>query len=154
MVSETHFLSFSKKTVKQFILPLEHIFLPILHPGQWKRVLCLLETILYYSEFLLLVETITETWGKSIFKDESYSCSSTPVFSIFSEISKFFKVEATFLYSGNAFSTNLSSGQWERIFCLVETVFFDQSYFSASGSHYWNQEGINFQKSLLLLVDY
>ena len=36
----------------------------------------------------------------------------------------------------------------------METVFFNQSYFSASGSHYWNKGVNTFQrKSLLLLVE-
>ena len=30
--------------------------------------------VLFYSEFFLLVETIINTWGKSIFKDKIYSC--------------------------------------------------------------------------------
>ena len=34
----------------------------------------LLEAVLFYSEFFPLVETIIETWGKSIFQDEIYSC--------------------------------------------------------------------------------
>ena len=32
------------------------------------------ETVLFYSEFFLLVETIIETRGTSIFKEEIYSC--------------------------------------------------------------------------------
>ena len=39
-----------------------------------EKVFCLLEIVLFYSEFFLLVETIIETWGISIFKDEIYSC--------------------------------------------------------------------------------
>ena len=79
LASGTRFLLFSQTTAncyqwKQFILQLEHIFQSFLHSDQWKRVFCLLETVLFYSEFFLLVETITETWGKSIFKYEIYSC--------------------------------------------------------------------------------
>ena len=80
LASENHFLSLSQSQTtvnccqwKQFILQLEHIFQSFLYSGQLKRVFCLLET-LFYSEFFLLVETIIETWGKSIFKDEIYSC--------------------------------------------------------------------------------
>ena len=50
----------------------------------------------------------------------------------------FFKVEELFHIMKTYFSTNPSSGKWKQIFCLVETVFFHQSYFSTSGSHYWN----------------
>ena len=48
------------------------------------------------------------------------------VFSIFSAILSFLKVEATFSCNGNAFfnKSNPSSSQWKRTFCLVETVFF------------------------------
>ena len=75
----THFLSFSQATVnychwKQFILQLEHVLQPILHIGLWKLFYCLLETVLFYSEFFQLVETIVQTWEISIFKDEIYSC--------------------------------------------------------------------------------
>ena len=74
----TNFLSFSQTTVncyqwKQFIIQLEHIFQPILHVVE-TSFFCLLETLLFYSEFFLLVETIIETFGKSIFKGEIYSC--------------------------------------------------------------------------------
>ena len=90
-------------------------------------------------EFFLLVETIVETWRKSIFKDETYSCWWTQAFSIFSETLRCFKVEATFPFSGNAFFNKSYIWLLEMdTFCLVETVLFDQSYFSASGSHYWN----------------
>ena len=40
----------------------------------WKQVFCLLETVLFYSEFFVLVKTIIDTWGKSIFKDKIYFC--------------------------------------------------------------------------------
>ena len=69
----THFLSFSQTTVasrNRNILQLEHIFQPILHFGWWKQVFCLLETVLFYSEFFSACETITDTWGKSIFKEK------------------------------------------------------------------------------------
>ena len=90
-------------------------------------------------EFFLLVETIVEIWRKSIFKDETYSCWWTQAFSIFSETLRCFKVEATFPFSGNAFFNKSYIWLLEMdTFCLVETVLFDQSYFSASGSHYWN----------------
>ena len=36
-------------------------------------------------------ETITETWGKSIFKDEVYSCKGAPIFSIFQKFKGFLK---------------------------------------------------------------
>ena len=49
--------------------------------------------------------------------------------SIFPEILRFFKVKATFPYSGKGFFTNPSSGWWERIFCLVETVFLIRAIF-------------------------
>ena len=55
-------------------------------------------------------------------------------FSIFSEMLRFFKVEVTFRYSGNTFF-------YKSFIWLVETMLFDQSYFSTSGSHYWNQGG-------------
>ena len=149
MASGTHFLSFSQTTLnwylwKQFILQLEHIFQLILHSSLWKRVFCLLETILFYSKFFLLVETITENWGKSIFKDEISSCKWKSVFSIFSGILRFLKVEATFPYSGNAFFNKffiwlvemdfLASGNQfflyfsenpvsDSFFCLMEMMF-------------------------------
>ena len=57
------------------------------------------------------METIIETLGESIFKDEIYSkYIYIQIYSIFSEILRFFKVEATFPYRGNAFSNNPSSG--------------------------------------------
>ena len=43
-------------------------------PTSRKKVFCLMETVLFYSEFLLLVKTIIETWGKSIFNGKIYSC--------------------------------------------------------------------------------
>ena len=70
--SGTHFLSFSQTAVncslrKEFIHQLEHVFQSMLHSTCWKQALCLLKTVLLYSEFFLLVETIIiETWGKSI----------------------------------------------------------------------------------------
>ena len=36
-------------------------------------------SIFFYSDFFLLMETITEIWGKSNFKDETYSCQWTPI---------------------------------------------------------------------------
>ena len=50
-----HFLPFSQRAVswchwKQGILQLKLIFQPIFHSGQWKRVFCLLETVLFCSE--------------------------------------------------------------------------------------------------------
>ena len=67
LASGNHFLSFFQTKV---------------NCCQWKRLSRLVETsflstansILFYSAFFLLVEIITETWGKSIFKDEIYSC--------------------------------------------------------------------------------
>ena len=55
LASGNHFLPFSQRAVnwchwKQGILQLELIFQPILHFGQWKRVFCLLETVLFCSE--------------------------------------------------------------------------------------------------------
>ena len=99
------------------------------------------------------METIIETLGESIVKDEIYSkYIYIQIYSIFSEILRFFKVEATFPYRGNAFSNNPSSGQLKQIFCLVETVLFYQSYFSASGSHYWNQRGKQSPKKELIIA--
>ena len=70
------------------------------------------------------------------------------------EIFRFFKMKATFPFCGNVFFSKsliwlqqvLSSCQWRRIFCLVEAVLFNQSNFSASGSHYWNQGENSFQR--------
>ena len=96
-------------------------------------------SIVLLLSFFLLVEAIVETWRKSIFKGETYSCWWTQAFSIFSETLRCFKVEATFLFSGNAFFNKSYIWLVEMdTFCLVETVLLDQSYFSASGSHYWN----------------
>ena len=44
----------------------------------------------FILSFFLLVENVIETWGKSIFKDQIQSCQGTPIFSIFSAISRFF----------------------------------------------------------------
>ena len=62
-------------------------------------------------------------------KTKYIPASEHPLFDIFRD---FFKVQATFPYSGNALSTNPSSGQWKRIFCLVEHFFLDFSEKSAS----------------------
>ena len=43
-------------------------------PASGNEFFCILETVLFYTEIFLLVEIIIETWGKSIFKDEIYSC--------------------------------------------------------------------------------
>ena len=98
-------------------------------PAGWNEFFCLLGTVLFYSELFFLVESIFESWGKSVFKDEMYSCSWTPVFSIFSEVLRFFKVEATLAYCGNAFSSKSfirlmetdflycgNSGFWSELF--------------------------------------
>ena len=96
----------------------------------------LLEKVLFYSEFFLLVETIIKTWRKSIFKDETYSCySEHQFFHFFLEVLRFFKVEETFPYSGSAFFNKffiwlvetdfLSSGNCffiSAIFLLVEAI--------------------------------
>ena len=42
-------------------------------------------------------------------------------------------------------------GVGKMIFCLVETVFFDQRYFSVNGNHDWNQ-GKQFSKKKLILA--
>ena len=55
-------------------------------------------------------------WGKSIFKDKPYSCQWTSIF----------------------FDSFIDFWKWKQLFRIVETVFFDQSYFSASENHYWN----------------
>ena len=135
-------------------------------PASGNEIFCLLEKVLFYSEFFLLVETIIKTWRKSIFKDEIYSCySKHQLFQFFSEILRSFKVEETFPYSGNAFfnksfirlvETNfLSSGNCffiSAIFLLVEaiikvmgeTVLKERAYyclwttdFLASGNHFF-----------------
>ena len=130
-------------------------FNEILHSGQWKRVYCLLETALFYSEFFLLVQTIIETQGKSIFKDEIYYCQSTPVFMIVSAILRFLKVEVTFLYSGNAFFN-------EPFIRLVETDFLSRGNSAFCSELFFCQwkpllelggRGSFQRKSLLLLVD-
>ena len=96
----------------------------------------LLEKVLFYFEFFLLVETIIRTWRKSIFKDETYSCDSEhQFFRFFLAALRFFKVEETFPYSGNAFFNKsfirlvetdfLSRGNCffiSAIFLLVEAI--------------------------------
>ena len=57
--------------------------------------------IFLFQVFFLLMENITEIWGKSNFKDVPYSCCWTPTFFQFFQI--FFKVQAVLLYSGSVF---------------------------------------------------
>ena len=90
----------------------------------------------FITRFFLIVRTIIEISGKSLFKDEQYSCQWTSIVSIFSRK----HIEKTY------FSTNPSSGQWKRIFCLMETMVFDQNFFSASGNDYWNQRTTVFKE--------
>ena len=56
----------------------------------------------FIPSFFLLMENITEIWGKSNFKEEPYSCKWKPLFFRFFQI--FFKVEAVLLpYSKSVF---------------------------------------------------
>ena len=55
-----------------------------------------------------------------------------------SAILKFFKVEATFLYIGMTFFNKSFIRLMETDFLSSGNSVFNQSYFSASGSHYWN----------------
>ena len=84
----------------------------------------------FIRSFFLLVETTTETWGKSLVKDEIYSCQWTPVFSIFSE--------ASFPYNGNAFFNKSFIRLVETFFLCSGNSVSCHSYFSACGSYYWN----------------
>ena len=51
LARENHFFHFFQTF---FILQLAHIFKQILHFGWWKRLFCLLETVLFYSEVFVL----------------------------------------------------------------------------------------------------
>ena len=72
------------------------------------------------------------TQQKQCFFGQSY-----PVFFIFCR--DLLKWNYVFPIKEKYFTINRLSAQWRQILCLVETVLFDQSYFSASGNHYWNQ---------------
>ena len=83
---------------KQFLLQLDNSQSSIRDSGNdffvYQKHYCVI------ASFSLLVETIIEVRWKSVFKDEPYSCQRTPIFKIFQ---RFFKVGATFSYSGNIF---------------------------------------------------
>ena len=142
LASGTHFLLFSWIIVnccqwKQFILQLEHIFQPILYLGQWNRQYCFIPS--FFCQWKLLLKL-----GVSQFLKTKYIPASEHKF--FRYFQRLYDLKQLFRIVETHFSTNPLSGQWKRIFCLVETVFFDQSQFSASGSHYWNQEKTVFKQ--------
>ena len=89
-----------------------------------------------FRAFFLLVEIITEIRRSPIFNRYSYYGKllflSRKLMSRLLE-TIFFSIFQRLLI---LFNEILHSGKWKLIFCLVETMFFDQSYFSASGNHY------------------
>ena len=71
--------------------------------------------------FFLLMENITETWGKSNFKDEPYSCYWTPIF--FDFFRYFLKWKPCFRIVKAYFSISFIR-QVQTNFLPTETVFF------------------------------
>ena len=142
LASGNHFLPFFQTPVnccqwKQFILQPEHIFLA--NPSFW-----LVETSfsttrnrnVLFRVFFCQWKLLLKFRGSQFLKTNHIPASGHQIFGFFRE---FLKWKQLLRIVETYFSTNSLSGQWKRIFCLVETVFFDQSYFSASGNHYWNQ---------------
>ena len=62
---------------------------PIFHSGQRKRVFCLLETVLLYSEFFLLVENSIETWVSQFLKTKYVFASEHQFFNFFRDVKIF-----------------------------------------------------------------
>ena len=85
-----------------------------------------MEIVLFYPEFFLLMETIIETWGMSVFKDKIYSCQWTS-FLIFSAILRFFEVEANFPYS------------WNLLFNKSFTRLVETDFLSSWNSVFWSE---------------
>ena len=126
LASGNHFLPFSQTAVnccqwKQFFLQLEHIFQPILHSDYWKRVFCVLEGVFFIPSYFLLMWNITEIWGKSNFKDETYTCQWTPIF--FNFFRYFLKRKPCFRIVEAYFSIAFIRPV-ETDFLLMEIVFF------------------------------
>ena len=100
----------------------------------WERGFLSVFCLLFYSEFFFCKwKLLLKLGGSQVFK-ELYSCQWTPIFSI---LQIFFKVEAAFPYSGNLFFNILHPDSANGFsFCLAETVFFGQCFFTASTNHY------------------
>ena len=116
---------------KQFILQLEHIFQSILHSR------LVLTSFLFTGNIIVLfwgffceLKLYLKSRGSQFLKMNHIPASRHQSF--FNFFRYFLKREPGFPY----FSTSSLSGWWKPIFALVETVFFDQSYSSASGNHY------------------
>ena len=159
LASANNFLPFYGTTVncyqwKQFILQPGHIFQLILVISAsvneffvcWKQYQFIPN---FFCQWKLLLKL-----GESQFlKTDHIPATGHHFFFIFSDI--FYSVSSFFI-AEMCFSTNPLQGQWKQIFCLMEIVHFNQSFFSASGNHYRNQfleETISTKKNLFLLVD-
>ena len=94
----------------------------------WKRgneVFIRFLSIVLFRVFSCKWKLLLKLGGNQFFKNEPYSCQWKPIFSIFQ---RFFKLEATFPYSGNVFfnifypaSANRFSAQWKQ-YCLVSAI--------------------------------
>ena len=92
--------------------------------------------IVSFRVFFLLVQKLLLKLVESQFLNTNHISASGHQFVHFFE--RFFKVEAAFLFRGNVFFNKSSIRLDEMQFLSSENCFFDQSYFSASGNHYWN----------------
>ena len=88
-------------------------------------------SIFFIPSFFLLLENITEIWGKSNFKVEHIPASGHNFFRFFQI---FVKVKVVLLYSKSVFF-NKFTRLMQTNFLLMETVFFVQSHFAAIRSH-------------------
>ena len=87
----------------------------------------------FIPSFFLLMENNTEIWGKSNFKEEPYSCTSTPIF--FNFFRYFLKWKPCFRIIKAYFSISFIR-LVQTNFLSTETVFFfGQSYFAAIRNH-------------------
>ena len=114
-------------------------------PGQCKRIFCPVETVFFDQCYFTASRNHHWNKKKTVLKERAHSCQWKPdmlasrnhFFFIFQ---KLVPVIVSFPCSGSVFFNKiLHSKQWQKIFWLVEIVYFCSEAFSFSGNRHLNQ---------------